>query len=187
MISPLFSRDIFKVLTVFSVSPGHKFSRNELKEKTRLNNKNLDSALSALQASGVLKKERRMLHADITADLPKRVIGMVSFQYKELKEIPFAAYFSVLDVAAAVSRCRGAKAYLFGSYSKLVFNDRSDIDIAVVSGKLGEKEKALIEKAAGKAKKTYGKTVEVHYFSQDFYRSRKDPLVKEILKGVELV
>ena len=45
MISYLFEKDIFKVLSLFGISPGSRFKRNEIKDKTLLYNVNLDKAL----------------------------------------------------------------------------------------------------------------------------------------------
>ena len=48
MITDIFNKDIVKILTLFSVSLGSKFTRNEIKEKTMLNNVPLDNALNIL-------------------------------------------------------------------------------------------------------------------------------------------
>ena len=75
------------------------------------------------------------------------------------------------------------KAYLFGSYSKLIYKDTSDIDIALLDSM--EKYSKII----GKLERKYGKRIEAHYFEKkEFYRNKKDPLVKDILKnGIRLV
>ena len=48
MILDLFNLDIGKILTLYSISPGSRYTRNELKEKTNLFNVSLDKPLSIL-------------------------------------------------------------------------------------------------------------------------------------------
>ena len=57
MINPAFTPDCFKIMTLFSVSPGSRHNRNEIKEKIGLNNVPLDNALFRLLNSSILKKE----------------------------------------------------------------------------------------------------------------------------------
>lgn len=62
MIIGLFNKDVFKILTVLSLSPGSRFLRKELKEKTKMNNINLDNALNILLNSNIILKEKGLLH-----------------------------------------------------------------------------------------------------------------------------
>ncbi|MEW6063011.1 MAG: hypothetical protein AB1571_01405, partial [Nanoarchaeota archaeon] len=59
MINLIFDKDIFKILTIFSLSSGSKFKRNEFKEKTKLNNIPLDNALLKLIKANLFKKEKK--------------------------------------------------------------------------------------------------------------------------------
>ena len=78
--------------------------------------------------------------------------------------------------------------YLFGSYAKLVFKETSDIDIAIVSDKVAAGDKKVINGLIQKMESRYGKNIEMHYFGKNFYKNKKDPLVKDILKnGIKLI
>jgi len=183
----IFNKDILKLLTIFSVSPGSKFSRDELKKKTKMNNVLLDNALIFLLNSQTIQKEKRFFHLNLDNENVKKIVEIIFSDYKKLKSLPFEVYFSILDLVYPLSKYKNFRVYLFGSYSKLIFNDKSDIDIAIISD-LPEKTKRVFNKFIQKIEKVYGKEIELHYFSTNFEKQKSDPLVKEILKnGVQLI
>ncbi|MBI2653555.1 nucleotidyltransferase domain-containing protein [Candidatus Woesearchaeota archaeon] len=186
MIASIFNKDVLEVLTLFSVSPGSKFLRKELKERTKLNNINLDNAINTLLNSDLIKKEKRFLLLNF--DNAKEIIKVVSNEYKTLRELPFDAYFSVINIIFHLSKLKGIHAYLFGSYAKLVYKETSDIDIAIVSDKITANEKKEINRLTRKLETRYRKKIEFHYFGMNFYKNKKDPIVQEIIKnGVRLI
>ena len=186
MITQIFSNDILEILTIFSISPGSKFLRKELKERTKLNNVNLDNALNILLNTNLIKKEKRFLLLNLESSKP--IINLVSEQYRELRELPLDVYFSIATLIFYLSKLSGIDSYLFGSYAKLVFKNISDIDIAVVSDKITSKNKKEINNLLQKLESRYGKKIEMHYFGRNFYKNKNDPLVKEILKnGIRLI
>ncbi len=186
MIAQIFDSNAFKILTVMSLSKGSRFQRKELKERTRMNNVILDKSLQTLLNSGIIKKEGKYLAFNLENRYAKQVSDMLLQQYRELKELPLNVYFSIADMVLFLSKFR-LEAYLFGSYSKLVFKETSDIDLAIISDSITDKRKE-IQKVAQKIEKKYGKNTELHYFGSVFYKNKKDPLVNEILKnGVKLI
>ncbi|MBU1203634.1 MAG: nucleotidyltransferase domain-containing protein [Nanoarchaeota archaeon] len=188
MIVQLFGKDIAKVLTIFCISPGSRFQRKELKEKTRLNNLVLDRILNVLLNSRVIKREKRWLLLNIENKEARQVIELISKDYKELKEIPLDVYFPIIELIYLLGRLRGLDVYLFGSYAKLIFKENSDIDIAIVSEHISVKEKREVSNLTRKVKDRYDKILEIHYFTKSFHKNKKDPLVKDIIKnGVKLI
>ncbi len=187
MISPIFDSDALKVLSLFSISPGSSFRRWEIRDKVKLNNVTLDKSLAKLLASKIIKKTKGIYSVNFENDDGKKIINILSKQYKELKELPFNIYLLLLDMVEKFSLIKSAELYLFGSYSKLIYTEKSDVDFAVLSDKAINKKS--IEKAVVKLEKVYGKSVEPHYFAKkDFYSNKKDPLVKEILRnGIGLI
>ena len=186
MIIQVFNRDIMELLTIFSISPGSKFARKDLKERTKLNNINLDNALNILSNSNLIKKEKRLLMLNL--DASKQIIKLISDEYKALKELPLNAYFSIASIIFFLSKSKNIHAFLFGSFAKLVYNENSDIDIAIVSDRIKEKEKKELNKMVQKLESRYGKNIEVHYFGMDFYKNKKDPLVRDIIvNGVRMI
>ncbi len=187
MISPIFDQNIFKVLALFSLTPGSRFTRRDIKEKSRLNNVPLDSALSKLVKTDVLKKEKNYYSIDFESGNWRGLIQILAGQHKQLKEIPLDVYFILSDVAYYLSTQKETEAYLFGSYSKLVYKEDSDVDIAVLATKKFVKKG--FEKEIAWLEKIYKKGIEIQYFDKfNFYKNKTDPLVKEIIKnGVRIV
>lgn len=184
MITTILNRDVAEVLTVFSISPGSRFLRIDLQERTKQNNANLDKALNILLNSGIIKKEKKLLSLDM--EKGKEISSLVIKDYKNLKELPLDVYFSITNLLHSLARIKGIEVYLFGSYSKLVYNEKSDIDIALITDSL--KDRKTISKMTGKIESRYGKPIEIHSFGKSFHKNKKDPLVKDILRnGIRLI
>ncbi|MEK6863924.1 MAG: nucleotidyltransferase domain-containing protein [Nanoarchaeota archaeon] len=186
MIAGIFNKDLAFVLAIFSLSPGSRIFRKELQERTKLNNLGLDNALNILVNAGIIIKNGR--HLSLNLENARQVIDIMTKDYKLLKEIPLDAYFCLLSVVFFLQKLKGVDAYLFGSYAKLVFKEGSDIDIAVISDRISQKEKKDIAAIAQKAHKRYKKKIELHFFGRDFYKNKSDPFVAEVLKhGVRVI
>lgn len=187
MIGLLFDTDCFKILSMFSISPGSGFKRNQIKETTKLNNVPLDKALCKLLRSEILKSDKKVYRINFENDNSKKVLEIVTKQHKELKELPLNVYFLLIDLVDSLSTTKKIEVYLFGSYSKLIYKEKSDVDIAVLT--LENCKVDRLSKISKKLEKTYGKRVEIHDFiKNDFYKNKRDPLVKDILQnGIRLI
>lgn len=187
MMSLIFDQSVFKVLSLFAMSPGSRFKRNEIKAKTLLNNVPLDTTLAKMVKTETLKKEKNLYSINFENVGIKAIVSLLSDQYKNMKEVPFDIYLILVDLVYILSSSKETEAYLFGSYSKLVYKENSDMDIAVLTTKKFSRK--TFEKKTNKIKKLYKKSIEVHYFDKfEFYKNKKDPLVKEILQnGVRLI
>lgn len=187
MIGLIFDKECFKIISLLSLSPGSRFSRNDIKEKTRLNNVPLDIALKKLLSSKILIKDARLYQANFENDDSKKIIDLLSKQYKKLKELPLDVYFLLIDLISSAYTIKGIEIYLFGSYSKLVYQLGSDVDIAIIASKDFDKNSLI--KAKNKLEKKYNKNIEIHDFDRSsFYKNKSDPLIKDILKnGIKLI
>src|SRR3989338_3419423 len=188
MISPLLHQDCYKVLSLYGLSPGSRFNRTEIKQRTLLYNVPLDKALLLLQNSGILKKEKKYYSLNFENEYTRKIIEISHKQYQELRELPLSIYYLILDVVAFLSLFKETEVHLFGSYAKLIYTPKSDVDIALLHPK-EFKTKERITKAISKIEKIYGTAIEIHYFEKDtFYKNKKDLLVKGIRKdGVRLI
>ncbi|HIH31443.1 TPA: nucleotidyltransferase domain-containing protein [Candidatus Woesearchaeota archaeon] len=185
MIIPLFDLGLVKVLTVFSLAPGSRFSRDDIQKHTKMNNVMLDNALTMLINMKLLLKEKRMIMFNQEFI---QILKLISDDHSKLKKIPLDAYFSILELQSYLVKIKSAETYLFGSYAKLIYKNDSDIDIAVISDKITSKEKKRISSIVQKMHQRYLKDVQVHYFTKDFYKNKKDPLVVDILKnGIKMI
>jgi predicted nucleotidyltransferase len=178
MIFRLFEPNILKLLFIFSLAPGAKFRRKELKEKSRLNNVNLDWALNVLMNSKIILREGNYFKLNLN-EKTKTLIEIIKSEYKELNEIPLNVVFSILDFTSKIYPIKGVKVFLFGSYAKLTFKEGSDIDLAIIS----EKDLGHLEKYALKIEKKYGIKIQLHFFGADFMKHKEDPLVREIMRN----
>lgn len=187
MITDIFNKDIIKILTLFSVSPGSKFTRNEIKEKTMLNNVPLDNALNILFNNKILIKEKRFFSLNFGNRNLKSLLNIVKNEHLRFKEIPLKIYYMLLDISAILSDIRNiTKVYLFGSYAKLIYTDKSDVDLAIVLEKENRDTINKIKKSINKIEKKYDKSLELHFFEKKDMRQR-DPIIREISRNnVEL-
>ena len=183
MITDILNKDITKVLTLFSVSPGSKFTRNEIKEKTMLHNVPLDNALIILLNNNFLIKEKRFFGLNFESESLKKVIEITKKEYLRFKEIPLKIYYLIIDISYSLANLKGiTRVYLFGSYAKLIYTEKSDVDLALI---LENHNKALVNQLkalVNKIEKRYNKNIELHFFEKKDMK-QKDPLIKEILRN----
>src|SRR3989338_8252087 len=99
MITDVFNKDAVKVLALFSVSPGSRFTRNEIKEKSMLNNVPLDNAINLLLSNRILTKEKRLMGLNFENKNLKLLLDILKKEHLRFKEIPLKIYFLILDVS----------------------------------------------------------------------------------------
>lgn len=187
MIAPIFNPDCFKVISLFSLSPGSRFNRKEIKEKLLLNNVPLDKALQRLISAKVIKREHNYYAFNFEKEEAKKILEICTSQYKQLRELPLNIYYLIVDLINELSLIKNIEVFLFGSYAKLIYKVNSDVDIALLY--LDEVNQASINRIIFKLEKIYRRKVEAHYFGKtDFYRNKKDSLVRNILRdGIRLI
>lgn len=178
----MFHKNTSKVLTLFSISPGSKFTRNEIKEKTLLHNIPLDHAINLLLNNKILIKEKRLLGLNFENSNVKAIVDLMHREYIRLKEIPLKIYYLLMDISSELSEKSSIKnIYLFGSYAKLIHTEKSDVDLAIVSKK-GDNIAKEIKKIIAKIEKKYNKAIEIHFFDENDMK-QKDKLINEILRN----
>lgn len=183
MIIDVFDKNTSKVLTLFSISPGSKFTRNEIKEKTLLYNIPLDIAIGRLLKNKVLIKEKRFLSLNFENNYAKSIIELMQKEYMRFKEIPLKIYYILIDISSELSKKVNLKSiYLFGSYAKLIYTEKSDIDLAVILRKENKNIIKEIKKIIAKIEKKYDKAIEIHLFEEKDMK-QKDEIIKDILKN----
>jgi len=182
----ILDKNITKIVTVFSLAPGIKLNRKIIKEKTSLSNIILDKTLSKLTNLKLLNKERSFFSLNFQNKEIKETVNKTSEHYTKLKQLPLKEYFMIMDIESEILKIKNiGDVYLFGSYSKLIFKENSDIDIAIISNNINRKE---LNNLVKKLEYKYNKNIEVHYFTKNFYNNKRDPLVKEIFQqGIKLV
>lgn len=183
MITNLFDKNIAKILALFSISPGARFTRNEIKEKTLLNNVPLDNTLTILIRSKILVKEKRFLSLNWENIYLKNIVDIFKKEYLRFKELPLRIYLILLDIPYQLTSIKEIKnIYLFGSFAKLIHTEKSDIDLAIILKKEDKEVIGKIKKEINKIEEKYHKAIEEHFFEERDLNKR-DPLIKEIKRN----
>ncbi|MEK6871912.1 MAG: nucleotidyltransferase domain-containing protein [Nanoarchaeota archaeon] len=179
-------KDVIKVLTVFGVSPGSHLKRTLIQEKTNINNIILNKTLFKLVNLTILKKEKNYYYLNFEEKSSKTLLALIQAHYTKLKHLPLREYFIILDIYfELLSFANISAVYLFGSYAKLIFTEKSDIDIAIITE---ESDKKALKSSLHTLEKRHNKTIELHFFGKDFYKNKRDPLVKDVVThGVQLI
>lgn len=177
MISLIFNLNCFKIVSLYSLSPGSRFNRTEIKNRVKLHNVPLDLALLGLRKSGVLVRERNYYSLNFENEYTQKILEICRKQYQQLRELPLNVFYLLVDLLEILSSLKG-EVFLFGSYAKLIYKENSDVDLALI----GFDRKVPLFRLS-KLEKTYLKKIEVHYFEKKgFYKNKSDPLVRNILK-----
>ncbi len=178
MIGLIFDTNCFKILSLFAVFTESGYKRNEIKEKTKLNNVPLDKALTKLLSSHVLTVENNVYNLDLENKSTKRAVKIALRQYQALNELPFDLYLLLIDLVDGFSYIKNLELYLTDDPSKSSYQ-KSSIEITIITPKSIDKKSIsmIIKKLTSK----YRKQVEVHDFiSASFYKNPNDPKVKDL-------
>ena len=185
MISNIIDKNIIKIISYLLISPGSRYTRKDLKEKTGMNNIPLDNTLKKLKSLKIIKEVSNLYYLNFEDEKAKNLLEIIQKEYKEFN-LPYQIFNILLNIAEKLSKIKEIKEILlFGSYSKLIYSPKSDIDIAIIFyDKIKNKDKLekKINKELIKISKKSKKQIEAHYFN-DKDMNAKDPLVKDILKN----
>lgn len=182
MISNLLEKNVRKVLTYFLISPGSRYARKEIKEKTEMNNVPLDKTIIKLKSLRLITENKKLYSLNFNIEKNKEIFGIISSEYNYFN-IPYKIFNILVEVVEKLSKNKGVKsAILFGSYAKLIHVKNSDIDIAVI---MKSKTRKQIEKIKKEIDKFDDKT-ELHFFEEKDLKE-KDPLIKDILKNGKII
>ncbi|MEK6926804.1 MAG: nucleotidyltransferase domain-containing protein [Nanoarchaeota archaeon] len=185
MIANLFNKNMLKVLVYFLISPGSRHTRKEIKEKIKMNNVPLDETLNLLKSMRLLNIEKSGYYLNFENEKSKEVLNLIKSEY-DYFNLPYKIFNIVFKISSELLKYRQIDSVkLFGSYSKLIYNIESDIDIAIIfkDNTLElDKLKERIEKKIKKIEKESKKIIETHFFSKKDLKEN-DTLIKEIIKN----
>lgn len=187
MISSIIKRNVLRILSVFSLSPGARFLRKEIKEKTKLNNLPLESGITILLNQKILKKYGRFYELNFENKKSQELLEIISSDINKFKKIPLEIFFLLYDLENTLNESKNEKEILlFGSFAKLIYTKDSDIDIAIIY--INKINKNNIIKKVNKIEKKFSRDIQIHFFEKgEFNKNKKDPLIKEIIQnGISL-
>ncbi len=188
MLINIIDKNCVKILLFLAISPGSRYMRKEIKEYTKMNNVLLDIALTKLNLLKMINKDRKIY----SLNLENSVIKLILEERKKIARLPIRIQFIILESVETISRFKKIKnIILFGSYSKIVFHENSDIDLAIIIEDRLESKIELerqIFPLLKRLSKKYRKEIEAHYFHESDLKHKEDPLIKDILRnGISLI
>ena len=183
----LLDKNLAKILAFFLISPGSRYNRKEIKEKTKMNNIPLDNTLQKLITLKLLEQNKSLYNLNLKIEKNKEIFDTISDEYKYFN-VPYSIFNILLETSEKLSKIKNINsAILFGSFAKLIHTNKSDIDIAIIlNNKIKNKNKTekAIKKELTKIEKKNNKQIEPHFFTQkDLNAGRSDPLIKDILRN----
>jgi len=155
-----------------------------LKEKIEIYNLPLDNSLTELLTLKIIKEKNRLYSLNLESLFVKKLLEEIKEKFFNL---PLKIQFVILDFISNISKIKNIKEIiLFGSYSKLIYSDKSDIDLAIIFyDKIKNKDKTekKVSLIAEKISKKYKKEIQEHFFSEKELENKKDPLIIDIKKN----
>lgn len=183
MIINLMNKNSAKILMLLAISPGSRYSRQEIKEKSEINNVPLDSALNELVSFKMVLLNERLYSLNLENSSVNQILDELK---QKIGNLPLKVQFILLEFVSSTSKIDEIKqAILFGSYAKLIYSEKSDIDVAIVLNeqKNVDKIKKKISLTADKLSKKYKKQIQEHFFTEKDLKHKEDPVIKDILQN----
>lgn len=190
------SKSVWRILILYGESPGTGFTRQELKEHTKLGNKALSFALKRLTTFNILSAKKDVLpltvyKLNMNNPYTTDILNILRKEKNDLNNLKhnfalIAREFSrkVIDIVDVLG------IYLFGSIAKGIYREDSDIDFAVVLRKKTPKDDMLISTIADETSKKFKRKIQYFIFTpRQISDSRKrSKLTEEILKhGIKII
>ena len=186
MIANLLNKNIVRILSYLLISPGSRHSRKEIKEKTGMNNITLDESLHTLENIGILTRKRRLYELNMQEMNENSILKDLKNEF-ETFAIPHRTFNILVEFTGEMLKEKSIEGIiLFGSYAKLIFSEKSDIDVALITK---EKNKRIENEANKKTKgisEKWGKTIETHFFTKEEFK-KKDLIIADIKKNGKIL
>lgn len=188
------NKSTWRILMLYGETPGAGFTRQDLRNHTKLGNKALSFALKRLIAFGILTKNKEQLSLAVYKlnkgnKYIQDVLNLLQRERQDLNHLPYN--FSIIArefCRESIDSVNASSVYLFGSVAKGTYRKNSDIDFAVIVEKKTTKEDMSINMVCDKLSKNFSRKIQSFILTQDQLTKNKTKLVEEILKhGIKLV
>ena len=188
------NRTTWKIISVMAEAPGKALSRKEIKEFTKLGNKGIDQFMDILQSFELIKTNKLGKRVYYKLNLNNlfltKILELIQLEKERLENLDLKVIMILREMVYGIGNLNEnniQKVILFGSYAKRTFNEKSDVDIAIVLTRKNPTTQLLISELGDKLKKRFGKDIQIHYFEEKEF-SHNGKLVEEIKKdGIVLL
>ena len=181
MLINLINKSSAKIILFLETSPGRRYLRKEIREKTEINNIPLDNSLAEMLNFKLIERRGKLYSLNLENPITKQILE----ETREINTLPLKIKFLLLDFTSSISKFKGVKnIILFGSYSKLIFTEKSDIDIAIIFETGNEKARKKISNISNNLSKKYNKTIQEHFIlDEEQKKHKKDAFIKDVLQN----
>ncbi len=190
------SKSVWRVLMLYGESPGSGFTRQELREHTKLGNKALSFALKRLVTFGILSKNKdsfplAVYKLNLGNKYSGDILKMIKSEKNELNSLPYGFGLIAREFSRRIIDIIDVKnIYLFGSVAKRTYREDSDMDFAVVLDKKNAKSDMLISKIAEELSRKFKRKIQYFILTEEQIKDsgKRSKLTEEILKdGIKII
>ncbi|PIN70726.1 hypothetical protein COV93_00310 [Candidatus Woesearchaeota archaeon CG11_big_fil_rev_8_21_14_0_20_43_8] len=188
------SKSIWRVLLLFGESPGAGFTRQDIRNHTKLGNKALTFALNRLTTFGILSKSKERLSLTVYKfnkdnQYNEEILNLLKKERIDLEQLPYGFSIIAREFSREITDSIDINGiYLFGSVAKGTYRTDSDMDFAVVVEKKNPKDDLMLDEIVEKTSNRFRKKVQCFILTQEQISKKQTDLVVEILKhGIKLI
>jgi len=188
------SKSAWRILMLYGESPGAGFTRQDIRNHTKLGNKALSFALKRLTSFGILLKNKGELSLDVYKlnkenKYSQDILNLLQKERQDLNQLPYDFSMIAREFSReAVDSVNVLSIYLFGSVAKGTYRDDSDMDFAVVLKEKNPIDDMVITIITDKLSKRSKRKIQCFIITKNQINKHNTKLVEEILKhGIKLV
>ena len=188
------SKSAWRILMLFGESSGAGFTRQDLRNHTKLGNKSLSFALKRLVSFGVLVKSNGALPLAVYKlnrenKYSQDILNLLQKERQDLNQLPYNFSMIAREFSReAVDSVDALSIYLFGSVAKGTYRDDSDVDFAIVLKEKEPKVDMAINMITDKLTEKFKRKIQCFIITEEQMSQKRTELIEEILKhGIKLV
>jgi len=186
------SKSVWRVLVFYGESPGAGFTRQDLRNYTKLGNKALSFALKRLIMFGILIKSKEEFSLTLYKlnkgnEYTQDILNLLQKERQNINYLPYN--FSIIArefTREAVVSVNALSIYLFGSVAKGTYRDDSDVDFAIVLEKKAVKDDIAINIICDRLSEKFDKKIQCFLMTRDQLNKNKTKLVEVLKHGIKL-
>lgn len=190
------SKAVWRILVVLAQAPGQGITKEEIKKITQLGGNSLFKSMNMLVKNDILntKKFGKRTYYALNLDnrYSKLIAEVVALERREMNDMNQKIVVILREYIRKIFDTIDAgninKVYVFGSIVKSSYNEKSDIDIAIITEKsLSVKQTINLEKISEKIEKRFGRKIQTHFFTKEEFNS-KNKLAEQVQRdGIKLI
>lgn len=186
------SKAIWRVLIILAEAPGQGITKEEIKKITKLGGNSLFKSLRILTKNNIvnIKKfgKRTYYSINLANEYSKQIIAIVDLEKKQMNNINQKILVILREYLRKIINLIDVdKVYVFGSIVKNSYNEKSDIDIAIITETLSTKQKINLEKINEEIEKRFGREIQIHSFKKEEFNV-KNKLAEQVQRdGIKLI